>query len=90
MTDALVHPTLLSTLRPQRLLFQFDPAAGHGESHLRGFADIAKGTPAESVLELVLPVTRNVHDELFGVAEMVAVAGLPLSGVLLSSKLCFC
>ena len=33
-----------------------DPSAGHGESHLRGFADISKGIPAiektESVLDL--------------------------------------
>ena len=86
--EALAHPTLLSGLRPQLLLFHFDPTAGHGQSHLRGFADIAKCVPAidktESVLELVLPVERSVHDELFGVAEMVAAAGLPLSGILVS------
>ena len=83
-----IIPTLLSSLRPQLLLFHFDPTAGHGPSHLRGFADIAKCVPAtgktESVLELVLPAERDVREELFGVAEMVAAAGLTLTGVLVS------
>src|SRR6202041_2202457 len=57
-------------------------------SHLRGFADIAKRLPAdnktESVLELVLPAKGSVRDELTSVAGMVAAAGLPLSGILVS------
>ena len=79
---------MLQNLRPQLLLFHFDPTAGHGESHLRGFAEIAKGVPPsdtpESVLELVLPAKGSVHDELAGVAEMVAAAGLRLTGILVS------
>jgi hypothetical protein len=86
--EALAHPNLLHSLRPQLLLFHFDPSAGHGESHLRGFADIAKGVPAiektESVLELVLPAKGSVQDELAGIAEMVAAAGLHLTGILVS------
>jgi D-apionolactonase len=86
--EALAHPSLLKNLRPQLLLFHFDPAAGHGETELRGFADIAKGVPAtdktESVLELVLPAKGSVHDELAGVAEMMAAAGLRLTGILVS------
>jgi hypothetical protein len=86
--EALAHPSLLNNLRPQLLLFHFDPAAGHGESDLRGFADIAKGVPAidktQSVLELVLPAKGSVHDELAGVAEMVAAARLRLTGILVS------
>ena len=86
--EALAHPNLLHNLRPQLLLFHFDPTAGHGESHLRGFADIAKGVPAiektESVLELVLPAKGSVQDELAGIAEMVAAAGLRLAGILIS------
>ena len=86
--EALAHPSLLNNLRPQLLLFHFDPAAGHGESDLRGFADIAKGVPAidktEFVLELVLPAKGSVHEELAGVAEMVAAAGLRLTGILVS------
>jgi D-apionolactonase len=86
--EALAHPSLLNNLLPQLLLFHFDPAAGHGEADLRGFADIAKGVPAidktEFVLELVLPAKESVHEELAGVAEMVAAAGLRLTGVLVS------
>ena len=86
--EALAHPALLNSLRPQLLLFHFDPTVGHGASHLRGFADIARRVPAvdktESVLELVLPAERSVRDELFGVAEMAAAAGLTLAGVLVS------
>jgi D-apionolactonase len=86
--EALAHPSLLNNLRPQLLLFHFDPVAGHGESELRGFADIAKGVPAiaktESVLELVLPAKGSVHQELAGVAEMVAASGLRLTGILVS------
>jgi hypothetical protein len=86
--DALGQPALLNDLRPQLLLFHFDPTAGHGEGHLRGFAEIAKGVPAidtlESVLELVLPAKGNVQDELAGIAEMVAAAGLRLTGILVS------
>jgi hypothetical protein len=85
--QALGHPGLLNSLRPQLLLLHFDPTAGHGQSHLRGFADIAKRSAVgetESVLELVLPAKGSVRDELSGVAEMVAAAGLSLSGVLVS------
>jgi hypothetical protein len=86
--EALAHPNLLHNLHPQLLLFHFDPSAGHWESHLRGFADIAKGIPAiektESVLELVLPAKGSVQDELAGIAEMVAAAGLRLTGILVS------
>ena len=38
----------------------------------------------ESVLELVLPAQQSVHDELGGLAEMVAASGLTLSGLLVS------
>lgn len=86
--EARAHPTLLDNLRPQLLLFHFDPTAGHGQSHLRGFADIAqcvsKKDKTESVLELVLPAKESVREELLRVAAMVTAAGLPLTGVLVS------
>ncbi len=86
--EARAHPTLLDNLRPQLLLFHFNPTAGHGENHLRGFADIARNVSAigktESVLELVLPARESVRDELAGVAAMVTAAGLHLTGVLVS------
>jgi hypothetical protein len=86
--EALAHPNLLHNLRPQLLLFHFDPGAGHGESELRGFADIARSVPeidqTQTVLELVLPAKGSVHDELAGVATMVAAARLRLTGILVS------
>ena len=88
ISQALAHPGLLNSLRPQLLLLHFEPTAGHGQSHLQSFAEIAKRLPdvdkTESVLELVLPAKGSVRDELSGVAEMVAAAGLSLSGVLVS------
>jgi D-apionolactonase len=84
--QALAHPGLLNSW--QLLLLHFDPTAGHGSSHLRGFAEITRRLPAvdkpESVLELVLPAKGSVRDELSSVAELVAAAGLPLSGILVS------
>ena len=47
IAEALAHPTLLNSLRPQHLLFHFDPSAGHVQSHLRGFADITKCVQAD-------------------------------------------
>jgi hypothetical protein len=86
--QSLAHPVLLSGLRPQLLLFHFDPAKGHGHKELAGFADLARHTLAsdktESILELVLPAQQSVRDELCGVAEMVAASGLHLSGILVS------
>jgi D-apionolactonase len=86
--EALAHPSLLNHLRPQLLLFPFDPGAGQGESELRGFADIAKAVPApdktQVVLELVLPAKGSVHEELAGIAELVVSAGLRLTGILVS------
>jgi hypothetical protein len=86
--QALAHPNLLNGLRPQLLLFHFDPTKGHGHKELSGFADIAKHMPAsdktESILELVLPAQRSVRDELSGLAELVAASGLHLSGILVS------
>jgi hypothetical protein len=86
--QALAHPGLLSRLRPQLLLFHFDPTRGHGHNELAGFADIARQMQAsdktEAVLELVLPAQQSVHDELSGVAEMVAASGLRLSSILVS------
>jgi D-apionolactonase len=84
--QALAHPGLLNSW--QLLLLHCDPTAGHGSSHLRGFAEITRRLPAvdktESVLELVLPAKGSVRDELSSVAELVAAAGLPLSGILVS------
>lgn len=86
--QALAHPSLLNSLRPQLLLFHFDPTKGHGRNELSGYARITGLLPAgaetQSFLELVLPAQQDVRDELSGLAEMVNAAGLHLSGVLIS------
>jgi D-apionolactonase len=84
--QALAHPGLLNSLRPQLLLFHFAPTKGHGHHELCGFSDIASraSNNTESILELVLPAQQSVHEELFGVADMVAASGLRLSGILVS------
>ena len=83
--QALAHPGLLSRLQPQLLLFHFDPTKGHGNNELARFADIARlSDKAEAMLELVLPAQQSVHDELSGLAEMVAASGLRLSSILVS------
>jgi hypothetical protein len=86
--QALGHPSLMNSLRPQLLLVHFDPTAGHDQSHLRGFAGVTRRLPpldkTQTVLELVLPAKGSVRDELSSVAEMVAAAHLPLSGILVS------
>jgi D-apionolactonase len=81
----IAHPDVLKLLRPQLLLFHFDPTAGHGREHLggfRGMAQIAVGS--ESALELVVPAQRDVKDELREIAAMVSEARLKLSAVLVS------
>jgi D-apionolactonase len=86
--EALAHPNLVPSLRPQFLLFHFDPTKGHGRNELSGFSDIAQHMPAsertEFILELVLPAQQSVRDELLGLAEMAAACGLRLSGILVS------
>ncbi|MGC2402637.1 MAG: hypothetical protein WA510_22790 [Acidobacteriaceae bacterium] len=88
IAESLAHPELLNGLHPQHLLLHFDPTAGHGESDLRGFADIihsVQGNPRPEVfLELVLPAQRSVRDELVGIAGMTAEAGLGLTGLMVS------
>jgi D-apionolactonase len=88
ITQALAHPDLLNFLRPQHLLFHFDPGKGHGHNELLGYARIAAGLGAvpesQSFLELVLPAKQSVRQELLAIAEMVAAAGLELSGLLVS------
>jgi D-apionolactonase len=87
--QALAHPGLLNSLRPQLLLFHFDPTKGHGRNELSGYTRIvgllSPTTETQFFLELVLPAQQDVRDELSGVAEMVNAEGLHLSGILISS-----
>ncbi len=81
----LAHPDTLQRLRPQLLLFHFDPTAGNRREHLAGFREIAQITEASRcALELVLPAQRNVKDELREIAAMASEANLKLSAVLVS------
>jgi D-apionolactonase len=81
----IAHPDVLKLLRPQLLLFHFDPTAGHGREHLGGFREMAQiAVGSESALELVVPAQRDVKDELREIAAMVSEARLKLSAVLVS------
>jgi hypothetical protein len=77
------HPELLDALRPQFLLFHFDPGAGHGVNELKGFAQIAQLFPSTSgiefSLELALPCRGDFREELRGIARQIVDSGLPLS-----------
>jgi hypothetical protein len=88
ISQALGHPDLLNFLRPQLLLFHFDPGKGHGHNDVLGYAQVAAGLGAvadsQLFLELVLPAKQSMRKELSAVAEMVAAAGLQLSGILVS------
>jgi len=86
ISEALANPALLQRLRPQQLLFHFDPTAGHHREHMSGFAAIAgEGADAPAcVLELVVPGQRSVDDELREVAAMADDAHLKLSAVIVS------
>jgi len=81
----IAHPDVLKGLRPQLLLFHFDPTARHGREHLAGFREMAQiAVGSESALELVVPAQRDVKDELREIAAMVSEARLKLSAVLVS------
>jgi D-apionolactonase len=85
IATVLAHPDVLKRLRPQLLLFHFDPTAGHGREHLAGFGEIAQIAEAsQCALELVVPAQRNVKDELREIAAMASGAKLKLSALLVS------
>jgi hypothetical protein len=81
------HPKLLEALRPQLLLFHFDPAAGQGLSELTGFASIARQFPYDSTIEFSLEVALscqgNFRQELHHIARQIRDSGLPLSSWML-------
>jgi len=85
------HPELLGALRPQLLLFHFDPAAGHGLSELTGFAQIAaqiahqspSNSSTEFSLELALSCQGDFRQELRDIARQILDSGLPLSSWML-------
>ena len=85
------HPKLLEALRPQLLLFHFDPGAGHGLNELTSFARIAhqiarqfsSGSSTEFSLELPLPCQGDFRQELREIARQILDSGLPLSSWML-------
>ena len=86
IAPALHHSSLLKTFHPQLLLLHFNPSAGHGREHLKGFGEIAWVSADDPwcALELVLPAQRGVKDELREIAALVAEADLRLSAILVS------
>jgi hypothetical protein len=88
--DAATSLAEIETLRalgPQRLLFHFDPLAGHGLPALRDFAALANAYPAETTLEIALPCRRDLDEELTEIAGLVAKAGLRLDAVMVSPSI---
>ncbi len=85
--DAEASLAQVETLRlvaPQRLLFHFDPLAGHGLLALQGFAALATTLPAQTTLEVALPCRRNLDAELSEIAGLVATAGLKPDALMVS------
>ncbi|WP_182087314.1 hypothetical protein [Aureimonas sp. ME7] len=76
--DAVLAATArLDELRPQFLLFHFDPLAGHGAEALAAFARIASHAPeAERCLELVVPGREAPATEIAAAAKLIAASGL--------------
>lgn len=76
---------LLEKLAPRRLLFHFDPLAGHAAEAIRHFAAVAAACPqAAATLEIAVPCRRDPGAELGDIAALVDEAGLGLSAVVVS------
>ena len=71
----------LAELAPQRLLLQFDPAAGHGLDELVSFATLQRQLSIPATLECVVAGIGEPREELSRVASMVADADLTLAGI---------
>jgi hypothetical protein len=81
----IVNLGLLEKIAPQRLLFHFDPLAGHGAEAIRHFAAVASACPkAAATLEIAVPCRRALDAELGEIAAAVDEAGLGLSAVMVS------
>lgn len=78
----------LRELGAQRLLFHFDPTAGHGLAALQSFAAVADIFPAKTTLECVVAAEggsgADVQGELAHTAALVREAGLRLDAVAVS------
>lgn len=80
----LANLATLSVLRPQQLLFHYDPTRGHGLDALRAFARLADAYRARTTLECVAACSGDLDAELTEVAGLVHRAGLRLDAIAVS------
>ncbi|MGN6550320.1 MAG: hypothetical protein ACTHJ3_10545 [Pararhizobium sp.] len=78
---ALAECDRLAELGPQAILCHYDPIAGHGTAAIERFAALQGAYPADYALECVVAGSGDLREELRGVAEAVASAGLALSSI---------
>jgi hypothetical protein len=83
--DAVVKAgELLTEIRPQELLFHFDPTAGHGAEAFRRFAEVAKLHPGMSTLEIALPCKQPLLEETKLVTTQMREAGFKPDAIIIS------
>ncbi|WP_283193093.1 hypothetical protein [Rhizobium sp. AN80A] len=83
--DAVVRASaVLGEIRPQELLFHFDPTAGHGAAAFERFAEVAKRHSGTSTLEIALPCTQPLLDEPSLIATQMRDAGFKPDAIIIS------
>ena len=81
LEHALAHAALLQLAAPRLLQCHFDPRQGHGLAQLSGYRALAERTGAKLALEIVVASIDEFAQELRGVADAVARAGLQLAAI---------
>ncbi len=83
--DAVVKASaVLAEIKPQELLFHFDPAAGHGVEAFHRFAEVARLHPGTSTLEIALPCKQPLLDETRLIATQMRDAGFKPDAIIIS------
>ncbi|PKA44604.1 hypothetical protein N2599_21445 (plasmid) [Rhizobium sullae] len=75
---------VLAEIKPQELLFHFDPIAGHGIEALQGFAAVTKLHAGKSTLEIALPCKQSPASEAADIAQQIKMAGFRPDAVAIS------
>lgn len=78
---------LLAEIKPQQLLFHFDPLAGHGTQAFSDFAAIAALHAAKPVLEIALACRKSPAAETAEIAAMMRDAGFSPDAILVSPSI---
>jgi hypothetical protein len=75
---------VLGEIKPQELLFHFDPAAGHGAEAFKRFAEVAGLHPGTSTLEIALPCKQLLLEETTLIATQMRDAGFKPDAIIIS------